>query len=110
MDALSFVSSYGGRRSWQEVARRLKKVIDRQQYEVIIQAAIGAKILAKEPPYRKNVLVKSGKNVGSGDITRKKKLLEKQKKGKKRMKMIGVQVKQKRYERHESQKVKITRF
>ena len=98
VDALSFVchrtvAEDRGR----EVARRLKKVIDRQQYEVIIQAAIGAKILAKEriPPYRKNVLVKSGKNVGGGDITRKKKLLEKQKKGKKRMKMIGnVQVKQ----------------
>ena len=77
VDALSFVchrtvAEDRGR----EVARRLK-VIDRQQYEVIIQAAIGAKILAKEriPPYHKNVLVKSGKNVGGGDITRKKKVI-----------------------------------
>ncbi len=98
VDALSFICHRTmAEQRGRDVALRLKKVIDRQQYEVVIQAAIGAKVLAKEriAPYRKNVLVKSGKNVGGGDVTRKKKLLEKQKKGKKRMKMIGnVQVKQ----------------
>ena len=51
----------------------------------------GSKILAKQrlPPYRKDVLTKSGKQVGGVDSTRKKKLLEKQKRGKKRMKMVG---------------------
>ena len=98
VDALSFVCHRTmAEQRGRDVAMRLKNVIDRQQYEVVIQAAVGAKVLAKEriAPYRKNVLVKSGKNVGGGDVTRKKKLLEKQKKGKKRMKMIGnVQVKQ----------------
>lgn len=70
---------------------KLKEVLDRQQFEIILQARIGTKILAREriAPYRKDVLVKSGKLVGGGDITRKKKLLEKQKEGKKRAKMIG---------------------
>jgi elongation factor 4 len=92
VDALSFVchrkdADVKGR----AVAKRLKTVIARQQYEINIQAAIGAKILAKQriPPYRKDVLMKSGKAVGGGDSSRKKKLLEKQKKGKKRMKMVG---------------------
>ena len=92
VDALSFVchrkdADVKGR----AVAKRLKTVIARQQYEINIQAAIGSKILAKQriPPYRKDVLTKSGKAVGGGDSTRKKKLLEKQKKGKKRMKMVG---------------------
>ena len=69
----------------------LKDAIARQQFEVNIQAAIGNKIVAKEriPPFRKNVLVKSGKNVGGGDFTRKRKLLEKQKRGKARMKTVG---------------------
>lgn len=59
--------------------------------QVVIQAAVGNKILAREriPPYRKDVLTKAGKTVGGGDITRKKKLLEKQKRGKKRMKRVG---------------------
>ena len=70
---------------------KLKDKIDRQNFEVIIQAAIGSKILARErlAPYRKDVLTKSGKTVGGGDMTRKKKLLEKQKEGKKRMKSVG---------------------
>ena len=76
VDALSFVCHRTmAEQRGRDVAMRLKNVIDRQQYEVVIQAAVGAKVLAKEriAPYRKNVLVKSGKNVGGGDVTRKKK-------------------------------------
>ena len=61
-------------------------------FEVIIQAKIGTKVIARErlPPLRKDVLTtKAGKNVGGGDVTRKKKLLEKQKKGKAKQKTIG---------------------
>jgi GTP-binding protein LepA len=67
---------------------KLKDSLDRQNFEIIIQCAIGGKILGRErlAPYRKDVLNKSGKTVGNGDVSRKKKLLEKQKEGKKRMK------------------------
>jgi GTP-binding protein LepA len=67
-------------------------VIQRQQFEVVIQARIGTKPFAREriPPYRKDVMTtKSGKTVGGGDVTRKKKHQEKQKEGKKRAKSIG---------------------
>ncbi|SPQ92968.1 Translation factor GUF1 -like protein, mitochondrial [Plasmodiophora brassicae] len=73
------------------IASRLKANIKRQSFEVVIQAAIGSKIVAREriPPFRKDVLTKSGKTVGGGDKTRKMKLLQKQKEGKKKMKTIG---------------------
>lgn len=73
------------------VCQKLQEVLPRQQFVVVIQATADGKIIAAERlrAYRKDVLTKSGKTVGGGDMTRKQKLLEKQKKGKKRMQATG---------------------
>lgn len=74
-----------------ELTKKLREVIHRQQFDIRIQARYKGKIIASEriSPFRKNVLVHKGKMVGGGDFSRKRKLLEKQKEGKKLMKSVG---------------------
>jgi len=88
VDALSFiVNKQFSYQRGRAIVEQLRKVVPRQQYEVKIQAAIGAKVISADviKPFRKNVIAKCY----GGDVSRKRKLLEKQKKGKKRMKNIG---------------------
>jgi len=97
VEALSFIAhrskaEYRGR----AVLQRLRKEIRRHQFEVPLQAAIGSRVIARETikAYRKDII----EGMSGGDVTRKQKLLKKQKKGKKRMKMVGnVEIPQKAF-------------